>query len=224
MNKRIIPGILLASLMFATACTSSPATPQQSPAAADTGSAAQTEAATTQSASAPAATNPASSGAAITGEEAQQIALQHAGVASEEVTFIHAHPDYDDGRNVYEVEFYKGNEEFDYEIDANTGDILSFDYDVENFSIPGAAAPASSTPAEQTATDAAISEDDAKRIALETAQVAESDTSFLSVHYEFDDGRATYQVHFVVDTTEYEFEIDANTGDVIEYDAESVYD
>ena len=44
--------------------------------------------------------------------------------------------DRDDGRWVYEVEFYYGSKEYDYDIDALTGDIRSRDYDVENFTIP----------------------------------------------------------------------------------------
>ena len=34
--------------------------------------------------------------------------------------FLHAKLDYDDGRRTYEVEFYSGSKEYDYEIDAAT--------------------------------------------------------------------------------------------------------
>ena len=52
-------------------------------------------------------------------------ALEHAGLTEADVTFVHVKLDRDDGRLEYEVEFYKDNTEYDYDIDANTGEILS---------------------------------------------------------------------------------------------------
>ena len=37
--------------------------------------------------------------------------------------------DDDDGRGVYEIEFYVGNTEYDYEIDAHSGGIIEYDID-----------------------------------------------------------------------------------------------
>ncbi len=65
----------------------------------------------------------------ITPEEAQAIALEHAGVTAEEVIGLHAVMEIDDGRQEYEVEFRVGHLEYDYEIDAATGQIISFDKD-----------------------------------------------------------------------------------------------
>lgn len=65
----------------------------------------------------------------ITPEDAQRIALEHAGVTAEEVTGLHTAMDIDDGRQEYDVEFRVGHLEYDYEIDAVTGAVLSFDKD-----------------------------------------------------------------------------------------------
>lgn len=73
-------------------------------------------------------------------------------------------------------------------------------------------------------TTATITEEEAKTIALGHAGVSESDTQYLFVGFEYDDFRAIYDVDFVVETTEYNFEIDANSGQIVEYDAESIYD
>ena len=55
--------------------------------------------------------------AEITEEKAKAIALENAGVNAESVTFIRAEQDWDDGRNIYEVEFLtKSQEEYDYEL------------------------------------------------------------------------------------------------------------
>ena len=60
-------------------------------------------------------------------EQAKQIAANHAGFSASEVRFKEAKLDREDGRMVYEVEFRKGGMEYEYEIDAVTGDILDFE-------------------------------------------------------------------------------------------------
>ena len=67
-------------------------------------------------------------------ERAKAIALRDAGVSG--VTFVKAKIDYEDGVRVYDVEFYKDNVEYDYEIDAVTGQIRKKDLDIENYTIP----------------------------------------------------------------------------------------
>ena len=65
----------------------------------------------------------------VTLEQAKQAALKRAGVKATEVRFTKAHQDWDDGRKTFEIEFWKGNTEYDVEIDAATGRVR--DYDVE---------------------------------------------------------------------------------------------
>ena len=62
----------------------------------------------------------------LTVEQAKQAALDFAGVKASEANFTKAHRDYDDGRQVYEIEFYANNTEFDMDVDANTGRITDF--------------------------------------------------------------------------------------------------
>ena len=63
----------------------------------------------------------------ISAEDAKSAALSHAGVAVENTTRYKSELDRDDGRLVYEIEFDSGEYEFDYEIDAQTGEIVKFD-------------------------------------------------------------------------------------------------
>ena len=72
---------------------------------------------------------PVGPSALITPEDAQNIALEHAGVTAEEATGLHTVMDIDDGRQEYDVEFRVGHLEYEYEIDAATGKILSTDID-----------------------------------------------------------------------------------------------
>lgn len=63
----------------------------------------------------------------ITEDEAKRIALEHAGLTEAAVKGLHAQLDRED--NDYEVEFHAKGLEYDYEIDATTGDILKAEQD-----------------------------------------------------------------------------------------------
>lgn len=79
------------------------------------------------------AQNEENGNAMISEEEAQNIALSHAGLTSEQVNFVKSTLDSDDGRSYYDVEFYTENgTEYDYEIDPYSGKILDNDFDVES--------------------------------------------------------------------------------------------
>ena len=65
----------------------------------------------------------------ITIEEAKQIALKHANLASDKVSFLRSELDIDDGVKKYEIEFNYNSKEYSYEIDAITGNILSYEQD-----------------------------------------------------------------------------------------------
>ena len=62
----------------------------------------------------------------LTVEQAKQAALDFAGVNASEANFTKAYKDYDDGREVYEIEFYANNTEYDMDVDVYTGRITDF--------------------------------------------------------------------------------------------------
>lgn len=62
-------------------------------------------------------------------EKAKEIALAHANLSADAVTFKKAKQDTEDGRTVYEIEFLAGGFEYEYEIDARTGAVLDFEKD-----------------------------------------------------------------------------------------------
>ena len=64
--------------------------------------------------------------AQITEAQAKEIALKHAGVTAQQAQFTKMKLDRDFGRAEYELEFYVGNVEYDYEIDAATGNVRQF--------------------------------------------------------------------------------------------------
>ena len=65
----------------------------------------------------------------IDAASAKTAALSHAGFAEDEVIALTAKLDFDDGRMVYEVEFYRDGMEYDYEVDATTGSVLKWEKD-----------------------------------------------------------------------------------------------
>ena len=108
---------------------------------------------------------------------------------------------------VYEVEFYSGNKEYDYEIDAATGSIVGYDYDIENYTIP-------SSGNSGTSSGSYITREKARQL----AQAKAPNATLVKLEFDFDDGRAVYEGELREGRTEYEFEIDAATGNFIKWE------
>ena len=171
-------------------------------------------------------------------EKAFEISLQHSGVSPADVVFSIARLDHDDGRYEYEVEFYAANKEYDYSIDAVSGAVLSFDFDMEShFTSPvqtQTPTADSNTPAAGTQTQApaqtqtpaqpaaAVSIDTARQTALSRVPGATSD--HIRIVTDYDDGRMEYEGKIIYNNMEYEFEIDAATGNITSWEAESIFD
>ena len=177
---------------------------------------AQTDTTASGATTTPVQTTPSTNASTGTVDEAkaQEIALAHAGVKAADATITKSKLDYDDGRQVYEIEWYANGAKYDYEIDAATGQIVSYDYDAVNY-----------TPSQSTNTNAnvKISEATAKQIALSSVPGATA-ANIYKFKLDFDDGRWEYEGEIRYGTMEYDFTIDANTGAIIEWDMESIYD
>lgn len=59
-------------------------------------------------------------------EKAKEISLNNAGVNQKDAIFESAKLERENGRDIYEVEFFTDKKEYDYEIDAHTGEILRY--------------------------------------------------------------------------------------------------
>ena len=140
----------------------------------------------------------------ITIEEAKSIALKHSNLDESQVSFIRSEYDFDNGIEKYEIEFYCNNNKYEYEINAKTGDIISYDYDIEKHLTS------------QQINDK-ITIEEAKSIALKHSNLDESQVSFMKAKYEFDDGIGKYEIEFYYNFKEYEYEINASNGEIIKY-------
>lgn len=148
--------------------------------------------------------------AAITEVDAKSAALTHAGLSGDEVKFIKVEMERENGKTVYDVEFVAGDKEYDYEIDAADGKVLACDFDIE----------AVRPTIDSGESGALITDARAKEIALEHAGLKESDVRVIRIKLDFDDGKAEYEVEFYHGNVDYDYDIDAVSGQVLSFDRE----
>ena len=155
----------------------------------------------------PAQTAPNTSTGAVDEAKAQEIALAHAGVNAADATITKSKLDYDDGRQIYELEWYANGAKYDYEIAVATGEIVNSGYEAKT--VVG------------TGNSATVSEATAKQTALARVSGA-TEKDIYEWKLDYDDGRPEYEGKIIYGGTEYEFTIDAASGNVAEWDAESL--
>ena len=168
---------------------------------------------------------------------AQNFAFVDAGVLPEDAEVYETEFEYKSGRFIYEIEFIANGTRYDYKIDAKSGSVI----EKEVKAVPGyenstaaPVAPAETKPTEPAnATEptkpaapaeptkpaesaAVISADQAKQTALQDAGVKETAITIRKLKREMDDGRLIYDVEFVSADTEYEYEISAENGAILE--------
>ena len=148
-------------------------------------------------------------------ETAKKKALSNAKVDESKATFIKAKLDYDDGIKVYDIEFYTSDNEYEYEIDATTGTVRSKDIEA----IKKKTTENKNTNTSSDNSSSYIGIDKAKKTALNHAGV--SDATFKKAKLDRDDGKTVYDIEFYKDGIEYEYEIDALTGKILDYDRDS---
>ena len=168
---------------------------------------AQTSASAPAQTAAPAAAQNATGTGTVDEAAAQKIALEHAGVKETDATITKSKLDYEDGRQVYDIEWYAGGAKYDYEIAADTGEIISSAYEEKTMGADSK--------------NVTVSEADAKKTALDRVSGA-TDKDLYEWKLDYDDGRPEYEGKIIYGGTEYEFTIDASTGSVMEWDAEKV--
>ena len=155
--------------------------------------------------------------AAVTEAEAEAIALQDAGVSKAEAERMTTRTDRDDGQTRYEIEFFAGGYEYDYEIDAATGAIVGQDREAD----PRAASAGQThtqTQAQTAPQSGDVGAEAAKAAALTHAGLTESQVSRLKCKQDHDDGRLEYEIEFRADGYEYEYTIDAASGSILDHE------
>ena len=168
---------------------------------------------------------------AIGKEAAQNFAYIDAGVMPDAVTWARTKFDFENGVFVYAVEFIADGVKYDYDIKAADGTVIAKESErIAGYTQPAqtaastqattAAAAATTEQAAQPAPEAVttyVSVDDAKLAAGDHAGVAaQSNIQWTKAKLERDDGRVYYDVEFYVGDMEYDYEIDAVSGQIVE--------
>ena len=169
--------------------------------------------------------------AAITQKDARKIALEDAGLTEAEVTISAEKLDTENGVAVYEVDFVKGNVKYEYDINATTGAVYS--KSSESTAVSSTEAAAQPSEAETAAANAIVAPtaenrsnnnyiglERAKAIALGDAGLSAASVTFTEAKQDFDDGVPNYDLDFYTATHEYDYEIDAQTGAIMDKSVE----
>lgn len=195
----------------------------------------------------------------ITVAEAKAAVLENAGLLEENVRFVRFYLDSADGNSKYDIEFISEKAEYDYMVNAVTGEILSMNYEAGDYNIesvppeiiqpvntPTADTQPVNTPSTNTQTAGTqpentppantqsvntqaadtqsevgsqyIGVEAAKQTALYHAGLNVADVRFAHAHLEWEHGCWTYDVEFHKDNTEYDYSINALTGEILSYD------
>ena len=151
----------------------------------------------------------------ISATEAKRIALSDCGVSESDAIFKKVKLEKEHEIYEYELEFTAGSKEFEYTLNALTGEILGRDIE-SNHDHPETTAAASS----QKQKTGFISASDAKAIVLSHAGLGESEVTFKKFKLDEDDGIYKYEVEFKKGFVEYEYEINARNGSIIDFEKE----
>ena len=185
----------------------------------------------------------ASSSAYIGEESAKAKALERAGVKAEDASRVRIEMDWEKGRMVYEVDFDAVGYEYEIEVDAMTGDVVK--YDVEpgkgargqvtgaGFQVTGAgnqvtgagekkaeSSEQRAVSSEQQAGSLELGAEQAKEAAYRHAGVNAADVLYCEWELDHKKGRQIYEIEFVAGGMEYDYDIDAETMDVLRYSRE----
>ena len=169
-------------------------------------------------------TNSGSTTAFIGESAATTAALTHAKVDQSAAQSLTVKLDEDDGVTYYEIEFCSAGVEYDYEINATTGDVVKFEQDTcDHYAHRTGSNNSTNQNQNQNqgnSNGSYIGYDAALQAACKHAGVDASQVSRLENELDHDDGVARYEISFHVGNMEYEYEINASTGQVLKYESE----
>ena len=154
-------------------------------------------------------------------DAAAYAAEQYAGTTALDSVTAEVDPELDESPAHYEVELQTAWGEFEYLVDAYTGKVLSGQKDLPTTvsAQNEAAKPSGQKPAPSGAAQD-IGYAKAKSIALNHAGVSESKAYDMDIELDEEDGKLVYEVEFKSGGMEYDYEIDAATGTILQQEAE----
>lgn len=142
----------------------------------------------------------------LTEEEAKQIALSKINKKQDEITFTKVQIDRENGKTVYDIYIQDNMKEYEMSIDVDTKEIIAYKENNKN-----------SNPIEN---KKYIGIEKAKEIVLNHAKLTNNQANFNKIELDVDYNIATYEIEFYYNYYEYDYEINALTGEIIKYEKE----
>ncbi|HFI0393606.1 TPA: PepSY domain-containing protein [Streptococcus suis] len=143
-------------------------------------------------------------------DSAKTIVLKDLGLKANQVRF----KEVDFEKGIYEIDVLANNVEYDYDIQASTGKILK----KKSKTLAPKKTTAQPTQPKKTTVAVTISMEQAKNIALKDAGLAANKVRFKEVDLE----KGVYEVDFVANNLEYDYDINGLTGKIIKKKTKSV--
>ncbi len=161
--------------------------------------------------------------ASVSPDEAIDIALKHAGVPRENAVMFGAPSlDEENGKAHYDIEFGYNGFEYEYEVAVDDGSVLKAEKEAERVKVSEKESvhEKPEAPVTKENNNGYISVEDAKQKALDDAGVKAENAVFLKAYYDSDDIVPHYDVKFEANGYEYEYEVKASDGTVLEKDVD----
>ena len=148
-------------------------------------------------------------------EKAKQIAFNAVGVNANNIYDLEVELDYEYRTMIYEISFNANGREYEYEINAINGSIINGEKELDDDYYPATnnSAKSNTTNTNKNTSTSYISRDRAKQIALGNAGI--SNVRDLSIEFDKEGGKTIYEVSFESENKDYEYDIDAITGSIL---------
>lgn len=159
----------------------------------------------------------------ITKQRAKKIALTHAGVKEADIIGFEIELDREINGVKYELSFHAGNFEYEYEINAVNGNIIKSEKEAERTTRPQTTPDPTTAPVETTtapSSEELISKQKAKEIALTHANLKEADIRNYEIELDREANKTVYEISFDSGYFEYEYEINAKNGQILQSEKE----
>lgn len=153
-------------------------------------------------------------------EKVKNIVADHMSVKESTIYFDSV--DFEWEKEIYEVDLYYQNKEYEFKVDAKQGTVIYTDYkkgQEENLQKPQITSKPENGMNETSPTpNTKITMDQAKQIVLDHAELTNDQVTFFKQKEEIEDGISVYEFDFYYQDMEYEYQVKASDGTIIEFD------
>jgi len=132
--------------------------------------------------------------------------------------------DLETDEKVYDVDVYYNNMEYEFKVDAHDGEVVYTNYtpsnDTGNTNGQGNV---NGDVQGQPVVDEGITIDEAKALVLQDNNLTENDVQFTKADRDYDNNNLVYDIEFVYNNVEYNYEVRAIDGQIISFEQDDAH-